>query len=66
MKRRDFIVGLGMTGMGLRSVQAQQPIMPMVGVGDGPTPELDRSIQSPSRHGREALLAVQGQAPSPS
>ena len=31
MKRREFIAGLGLTGIGVRSVQAQQPVMPLVG-----------------------------------
>ena len=62
MKRREFIAGLGMMGMGLRSVQAQQPVIPMVGFLSTRSPDEAAVHTQAFRRGLEEMGYVEGRS----
>lgn len=62
MKRREFIAGLGMTGIGLRSVQAQQPVMPVVGFLSTRSPDEAAVHTQAFRRGLEEMGFVEGRS----
>ena len=62
MKRREFIAGLGMTGIGLRSVQAQQPVMPVVGFLSTRSPDEAAVHTQAFRRGLEEMGYVEGRS----
>lgn len=62
MKRREFIAGLGMTAMGLRSAQAQQPVMPVVGFLSTRSPDEAEVHTRAFRRGLEEMGYVEGRS----
>ena len=62
MKRREFIAGLGLTGIGVRSVQAQQSVMPLVGFLSTRSPDEAEVHTHAFRRGLEEMGYVEGRS----
>lgn len=60
MKRREFIAGMGMTGIGLRSAKAQQSAMPVVGFLSTRSPDEAAVHTRAFRRGLEEMGYVEG------